>query len=178
MPETAAERDSQQLEGRPSEEQSLPSMGGRDNAAQPAAADKGEQLSEQPDASYQAMVEHLNSIFDPDHWEVRPNCSLGISAKTCMAYWCMKCSSSSIEPRLLLVILERCRVFRTKGSGSAGDPEMERQRMELMMGNPGCCAPAVTRSNIMGAVLSSCAYRCLKAMQSPATLFCPGQALC
>ena len=76
IPESAAERDSQQLEGRPFEEQPLPSMGGRGDAAQPAEANEGEQLDEQPDASYQAMVEHLNSIFDPDDWEVSSYCSL------------------------------------------------------------------------------------------------------
>ena len=85
-PETAAERDSQQLEGSPSEEQSLPGMSGRGNAEQHAAADEGEHSDGQPDASYQAMVEHLNSIFDPDDWdEVSSYYSLGIPAKIYMA---------------------------------------------------------------------------------------------
>ena len=80
IPETAAEGDSQQLEGRSTEEQPLPSMGGRGGAAQPAVVNEGErlgeQLNEQPDDSYQAMVEHLNSIFDPDDWKVSSYCSL------------------------------------------------------------------------------------------------------
>ena len=63
-------------------------------------------------------------------------------------------------------------------SGSKGFPDLERlQRVELMMASPGSCVPAVTHFNITGAVLSGDIYRCLKAMQSPATLFCPGQAL-